>query len=279
MKRDPDALPTDPQTAFFLARVKRLTTERRYRERHRRFFIEGVRNSVAAVECGFAFDTIFHSDILLTSAICRRLVRQLRQDGVPIANVSPKNFRSISVAERASGIGAIVRQRVHRIDDVDPHVGICWIALSEIRSPGNLGSLLRTSAAAGGAGLILIGKGIDPYEPGIVRAAMGALFRQTLIRTTAAEMCEWVRRHQLQVVGASPDGVVPFHRFSYRLPTVLLLGEERKGLDMEQRRLCEELVSIPMAQGSDSLNVSVAGSLLMYEVFRHADAISAGESF
>jgi TrmH family RNA methyltransferase len=144
--------------------------------------------------------------------------------------------------------------------------------VSQIRSAGNLGSLLRSSAAAGGAGLILLGKGIDPYDPAIVRGSMGAIFRQTIVRASVAELADWVQRHRLQVVGASPDGELAYHHARYGIPTVLLLGEERRGLDCDQRRLCTHLVRIPMAGGVDSLNVAVAGSLLLYEIRRWAEA-------
>jgi TrmH family RNA methyltransferase len=77
----------------------------------------------------------------------------------------------------------------------------------------------------------------------------------------------------VQVVGASPDGAIAYTAVPYRTPTVLLLGEERAGLTAEERALCEHLVRIPMAAGADSLNLGVAGSLLLYEIHR----VSGGE--
>jgi TrmH family RNA methyltransferase len=143
--------------------------------------------------------------------------------------------------------------------------------LSHVRSPGNLGSLLRTSAAIGGGGFILLGQQIDPYEPGLVRATMGALFKQTLVRTNVERLRHWIQTHRPAVIGASPDGVVEYDQVQYRRPTVLLLGHERSGLTDEQRSLCEQIVRIPMVGDTDSLNLAVAGSLLMYAVFRSTE--------
>ena len=140
--------------------------------------------------------------------------------------------------------------------------------MSTVRSLGNLGTLLRTSAAVGAAGFILLGQQIDPYEPVVVRATMGALFKQTLVRTNIERFRHWIQKHRLAVVGASPDGVVEYDQVRYTLPTVLLLGNERSGLTEEQRSLCQQIVRIPMAGGTDSLNLAVAGSLLLYAVFR-----------
>ena len=97
---------------------------------------------------------------------------------------------------------------------------------------------------------------------------MGALFRQKIVRTGSRQLHHWIKRHRLQVVGVSPDGDEDYDRCRYRSPPILMLGEERRGLDAEQRRLCQRLVRIPMVEGTDSLNLAVAGSLMMYEAFR-----------
>jgi TrmH family RNA methyltransferase len=140
--------------------------------------------------------------------------------------------------------------------------------LEAVRSEGNLGSLIRTSEAISGAGFILVGPRIDPFAPAVVRASMGALFRQTLIRTNERSLRNWARRHRCRVIGASPDGSADLHRFDYPRPTILVLGEERRGLTPLQRDLCSDLVRIPMVGAADSLNLAVAGSLLLYEVYR-----------
>ena len=144
----------------------------------------------------------------------------------------------------------------------------CWVVLSRFRSSGNLGCLVRTCAAVNGAGFILLGGSIDPFDPNVIRATMGAVFRQRFVRTTCHELRRWVERHKLQVVGASPDGSVPYDKLQYRSPPLLVLGEERHGLDPQQRSICEILVRIPVARGMDSLNLSVAGGILMYEALR-----------
>lgn len=127
---------------------------------------------------------------------------------------------------------------------------------------------MRTSAAIGGAGFIFIGDGIDPYDPNVVRATMGALFNQRIVRANAEQFRHWIKSHRLQVVGASPDGQLNYDQVGYARPTILLLGNERTGLTEGERLLCSHLVRIPMKAGMDSLNVAVAGSLLLYEVFR-----------
>ena len=259
--RQLDATPT-------LTRIRKLQSDRHYRDQQRLFFIEGVRNFVEAKDHGFSFESLLYSEKLLTAPLARKFVRQLKRANVPFARVSPEAFRSISRAEHASGVAAILHQRIQTLEQIRPDQFSCWTVLSQVQSLGNLGTLLRTSAAIGGGGFILLGPHIDPYEPVVVRSTMGALFKQTLVRTNVERFRQWIQKHHPAVIGASPDGVVEYDQVRYRRPTVILLGHERSGLTDEQRALCQQIVRIPMVGGADSLNLAVAGSLLLYAVFR-----------
>jgi len=265
--RQLDAAPT-------LNRIRKLQSDRRYRDQHRLFFVEGVRNFVAAVDARFSIDTLLYSEKLLTAPLARKFVRQSKRAGVPFARVSPELFRSVSRAEHVSGVAAILHQRVQTLEQIRPDQFSCWTVLSNVQSLGNFGTLLRTSAAIGATGFILLGQHIDPYEPVVVRATMGALFKQTIVRATVEHFRRWIQTHDLTVIGASPDGAVEYDQVRYRRPAVLLLGNERSGLTDEQRSLCHQIVRIPMVEGADSLNLAVAGSLLLYAVFRSTDRVN-----
>jgi RNA methyltransferase, TrmH family len=251
-----------------LALIHRLQADRHTRDSRGLFFVEGVRNFVAAVDHGVPVEAIVSSERLLTAPLARKLVRQLKRAGVPYVRLSPEQFRSVSRTKRASGVGAILRQQHTTLASLAPPSQGCWIALRHVRAPGNLGTLIRTAAAVGAAGFFFVGNQIDPYDPAVVRASMGALFVQTLTRASLPELKTWARQHRVQVVGASPDGSALYTDVRYEARTILLLGEERAGLTADERTLCDQLVRIPMAVGTDSLNVGVAGSLLLYEVAR-----------
>ena len=262
----PDRNAPDPDAT--VAEIERLQSDRSHRDARRRLFVEGVRNVVQAIENGFGIEALIYSDRLLTVPIARKLVRRQRRSGVPTVQVSPETFRCVSRTQQASGVGAIVAQPQSKLHGVSPRAGLCWIVLEAVRSPGNLGTLIRTSEAIGGAGFILVGTQIDPFDPAVVRASMGAVFRQKFVRTSYDSLRNWLRRHGCRGVGASPDGSFLLHRFDFPRPTILFLGEERRGLTSFERDLCTYLVRIPMVGAADSLNVAVAGSLLLYEVYR-----------
>lgn len=153
------------QPAPVFEKVKKLLADRHYRDRKRLFFAEGIRNFVEAVDYDFPVETIIYSEKLLTSPIARKLVRRLKRRGTPFVRVSPEEYRRISVTERASGVAAIFRQPTINLSEINPNDGICWTAVSHFRSPGNLGTLIRTSAAVGAGGFILLGDDIDAFDP------------------------------------------------------------------------------------------------------------------
>ncbi|MBD3557524.1 RNA methyltransferase [Planktothrix sp. FACHB-1355] len=258
------------QSAPVFDRVKRLLSDRHYRDKTKLFFAEGIRNFVEAVDHNFPVETIIYSEKLLTSPIARKMVRELKRQGTPFVRITPDEYRQISVTERASGVAAIFRQPAMKLNEINPREAICWTAVSSLRSPGNLGTLIRTSAAIAAGGFILIGDDIDPFAPNVVRPTMGAIFKQKIARASFEELRIWTKHHKLHVIGASPGGTITYDRARYNPPTVLLLGNERTGLTENEQSLCSHLVRIPMADGMDSLNVAVAGSLLLYEIFRYS---------
>ena len=251
-----------------LAEAQKLQGDRQYRDLRGLFFIEGVRNFIQASDRGCEMAAILFSEKLCIAPIARKLFRRARRHGIPCVNLTPEQFRQVSRADRASGVAAILRQHWSQLHEISPQGGLCWVVLETVRSLGNFGTLIRTSEAAGGAGFILIGNRIDPFDADVVRATMGGIFRQKFVRTNYRHLARWMRRHACEAIGASPDGAIDLHHFDYPPSVLLLLGEERQGLNSQQRELCKHLVRIPMQGEADSLNLAVAGSLLIYEVLR-----------
>jgi TrmH family RNA methyltransferase len=182
--------------------------------------------------------------------------------------VSADVFRSMSLKEGPQGIAAVVRQRWEALEEIIPGNELCWIALASVQDPGNLGSILRTSDAVGAAGVILIGDATDPYDPGAVRAGMGAIFSQRLVRASNEELHAWKLRHGARVVGTSDAASLDYRDAAYSRPLVLFMGSEREGLGEEEMTVCDEIVHIPMEGRSDSLNLAVATGVMLFEIAR-----------
>ena len=231
------------------------------------YVVEGVRFLVSAVDAGAEIAGLVVCHRLLRSAIEQMIVRRLRQAGVPELRIGEADFASVSRLIEGSGRGvlAVVRQRWRSLEGLDPHD--LWLAVDGVRSPGNLGTLLRSCLASGARGVVVTGAA-DIFDPACVRATMGALEALHAVRMTTPALAALVRRSGGRLVAASPRASRDFRTRSYRGATVLHVGSERHGLTPEMERACDEIVRIPMSGCLDSLNLAVAGSLLLYEAYR-----------
>ena len=241
--------------------------ERKERERTGLFFVEGIRLVVEAAQSGADIQTLVVAPELLKSSLAQEVVGQQRQRGGQVLDVTPDVFESVSHKEGPQGIGAVVRQRWEALDDVQLGDELCWVALDEPQDPGNIGTILRTADAVGGGGIILLDQSADPYDPSALRASMGAIFSQRLVKASFADLIVWKRRHDYCLAGTSDKGVVEYRSAAYRFPLVLLMGSEREGLSAEQQAVCDLVVRIPMVGRSDSLNLAVATGVMLYELY------------
>jgi TrmH family RNA methyltransferase len=255
------------QINHVLAHVRRLQRSRSLRDSTRHFWVEGIRQFVNAVDAGLHIDTILISPILLKSSLSVKLTRQLARLGVRRIKLSPAQFRMIHTAERASGIGAIVRQHWSSLERLDPlSSGLGWLVIESIRSPGNLGSILRTAEATGVGGVIFCSPACDPFDPAVVRAAMGGIFYLRLVRCSLDDFRRWSRRNNVQTVGLSPRVPLLWTQLPSQRSVAVILGEERAGLSPAAAAMCDATVRLPMVGRADSLNVSVAAGVMMYEL-------------
>ncbi|HZO87505.1 MAG TPA: RNA methyltransferase [Chthonomonadaceae bacterium] len=252
---------------------------REERDRTRLYFIDGIRFLFQATQMQVPLETLLYAPKLLTNPVGQKLVRQQRRIGTPCLEVPPKVYHSVSLAEEPQGVGAVVRQRWEKLETIRPASELCWAAVERAQSPGNLGTIIRTSEAVGGAGLILLDEATDPYDPATVRATMGATFSQRFVRAPLTELAEWKQRYRCFLAGTSPSAATDYHAISYPPPTVLFMGGERQGLSPQCQALCDVIVKIPMVGACDSLNLAVATSVMLYELFnQHRAARSQGHN-
>jgi TrmH family RNA methyltransferase len=250
------------------AALARLVQRREERDRTGLFYVEGMRFVSNAAKAGFDIEKLVIAPDLLTHPFGQRLAETLRARRIPGISVSGALYRTLSRVEEPQGIAAVVRQRWEKLENIRPEIGRPWIALDTLRSAGNLGTILRTADAVGAAGILCVGQDIDPYEPAVVRATMGALFALRLVRTEERELTDWKRRSGLRLIGTSPSARADYQEIDYtRKPIALWLGGEREGMTETQQGLCDSMVRIPMIGRSDSLNVAIAAGVLLYEAF------------
>lgn len=242
--------------------------ERAARDATASFVVEGVRFVCSALSAGWPMERIFVSRRLLTSGAGKKAIKQAAQLGIPITYISPACFRHISHARRASGLLAIASQQWADLSQLSrARAPALWLGVRHLQTTGNLGTIIRTAEATCAAGVVLLGKTLDPFDAASVRASMGAQFHVPMVRTTHAALRE---AQAVRVLGTSASAPHAVWETELCTPgaTVVLLGHERHGLTDEERAMSEALIGIPMGGKMSSLNAGVAASLVLYEAWR-----------
>ena len=229
----------------------RLLVEKKHRQDTGLFVAEGEKVMERARQEGWEPDYV----VSLRTQTPWGKARQLLADERVMA--------SLSSQKNASPVVAVFRQRW--TEDVT-HSGT-WVALEDLRDPGNLGTIIRTADAVAASGVILAGQSCDPFSPDCVRATMGSIFGMPLIRMTTADLIATCKAWPGEVAGTHLDGTIHYRK-NYGNPALIVMGSEGKGLSREVAEACSSLIRIPMKRGPESLNVAIAAGLMLYEAVK-----------
>lgn len=250
----------------------RIKSIRKLRDRKERTitqlsYVEGLRLVVEAVQLRAEIETILVAPELLTSEIGMQVVAEANLNGIEVMEASASVFRSFALKDDPQGIAAVVHQRWVDLQRISIQPGELWLALVEVADPGNLGTIMRTLESVGGKGIILLDQSTDPYDLSALRASMGAVFSLALVKSDLETFKSWKNSHPIQVCGADDDARMDYHAFDYPERMVIMMGSERQGFQPQHLEVCDQLIRIPMVGRCDSLNLAVATSVILYEIF------------
>lgn len=241
--------------------------EKKYRNESGTFYIEGIRIVVEAMEKPGRVQTLIVSPELVQSKVVEEVISTAEKQNTPVLEVSESVFESFALKDGPQGVAAVVNQEWESLDSIDSRKMGVWVGLDAVADPGNLGTIMRTLDAVAGKGIFLIGQCTDPYDPSAMRASMGAAFSLKFVKTSIDEIAAFKKTTKVQFVGTSDSARTDYQEINYQSNLVLMMGSERQGLQKGLIDLCDQMVSIPMAGKSDSLNLAVATGVMLYEVY------------
>jgi RNA methyltransferase, TrmH family len=227
------------------------------------FLAEGVRLVEEALAAGWPFRFAFYSDEL--SERGRELLAELEAHKIEAEQVESRLLQSLSETETSPGLLAVLNDF-----EVPLPNSLDFVLIADsIRDPGNLGTLLRSAAAAGVQLVLFPPETVDAFAPKVVRAGMGAHFRLPIRTMSWDEIRE--QSSGLQIYLADMHGAACWDA-DLKPALALIIGGEAEGATESARKLATRLISIPMLGKTESLNAAVAGSVLMFEVIRQRSA-------
>jgi tRNA G18 (ribose-2'-O)-methylase SpoU len=252
--------------------LESLVSNRVKRHRSRTFVLEGVQPITRALAHRWAFDAVIHES---GAALSDWALDVIARAGAAVRyEMTPELLARLSGKTDTSELLAVVRMPEESFARIPVHPGLLAVVMDRPGNPGNLGTLIRSCDALGATGLVVTGHGVDLYDPATITASRGSMFALPVVQAAShADVLQWVstlRQHlgTCHLVGADERAETDLAAHDFTTPTVLVLGNETHGLSRAYREACDAVVRIPMSGTASSLNVSVAGSIAIYEVIR-----------
>ena len=239
--------------------VRRLQTDRRYREREGAFVVEGTRWLDEVSQWVHTPQFVFYTQAWRQKPEHDQILQQV---GGLTQIVSEEVMVAMSDTETPAGILAVLPLKPLQL----PSSPTLLLILDRVRDPGNLGTMLRTAGAAGADGILLTSGTVDAYNPKVVRAGMGAHLRLPIKQAAWAEIDRIT--DDMTVWVASADGSSAYDEVNWRRPCALIIGSEAHGAGPEAERVADGSVYIPMHATTESLNAAIAAAVILFETAR-----------
>lgn len=264
-------------------RVRRLAglRERQAREAEGAFLLEGMRELSRALAHGVRFSEFYFCPELMRNVAAEEIFAAV-QRALPaekIAELSRPAFEKISYREKPEGVLAVAAMRDHALENLKIPAGAppLFLVAESIEKPGNLGALLRVADSAGCTALICCGgAGTDVYNPNTIRASQGALFSVPLAVASPNAVRDWLFEKNVAVFAAAPAAEKIYWDCDFRGASAILMGTEATGLsDFWLGKNADARVvpvAIPQLGAADSLNVSTAAAVCLFEAVRQRRA-------
>jgi RNA methyltransferase, TrmH family len=231
--------------------------------------LEGTTLLERALVARVRIECVFTCPALLRGEKARRVLREVDELGVPTLIVSERLFRRMVDRDGPDGVAALALLPACTLEDIRLHNSARVVVTVGVELPGNLGTLVRCADASGASAVVSIA-GVRRTHPLVARASMGTLFSMPVVETTTDDAIAWLRRHSFRLVAADPSAATPYREIDYRGRVAVVLGAEREGLTPKWKANADEVVAIPMHGIADSVNVAIAGAILLYEALAHA---------
>jgi TrmH family RNA methyltransferase len=258
-----------PITSLTNDRVKaiRALEMRKVRKETGLFVAEGASILVTARDNGFVPETLVYQTGTAASGIARGLVTHALNAGAEVLEVSEAVLAKLASKDNPQTLLGVFKQRF--AEPPDPgmiRADATWLALEEIRDPGNLGTIVRTADAVGCAGIFLVGTTCDPFSLETIRATMGSIFAVPIVKMERPAFLELAKTWPGDVIGTHLDAREDFRALDNNGPQLIVMGSEGPGLSSGAAAVCTKLVKIPMAGKLDSLNLAIATALVLYQI-------------
>lgn len=254
-----------------------LQEKSRERRKQKLFIVEGIREISLALTGNYEFEKIVYCPEIASEKSINQLEKSLVEK-TPLIAITSEVYQKIAYRGSTEGVLGIAKTKELDISQLDfsstihnqsQNTSQPLILIAEApEKPGNIGALLRTADAAGVDAVIIANPKTDMYNPNIIRSSVGCLFTNKLITGSTSDIIKFLKSNEINIYCAALQASVPYHTVDFKNPTAIVVGTEAIGLSDEWRINSTQNIIIPMSGEIDSMNVSVAAGILVFEAKR-----------
>ena len=227
------------------------------------FLIEGEREILLTIKGGYAIETVLYCIELIDKSFNFSLFETFNK-----IEISKEVYQKLAYRDTTEGILAVAKTKSMELIDLKLSKNPLILVAEAPEKPGNIGALLRTADAANLDAVIIANPKSDLYNPNIVRSSVGCLFTNQIATGTTSEIISFLKEKKINVFCATLQNSTSYHTQDYTKPTALVVGTEATGLTEDWRLAANQNIIIPMQGEIDSMNVSVAAAILIFEAKR-----------
>lgn len=227
------------------------------------FLIEGIREISLAVKGNYQIETILFYPEIYSEAEAKKLASH-----ADLIEINKEVFQKLSYRDTTEGVLAVAKSKSLELSDLKLSETPLILIAEAPEKPGNIGALLRTADAANLDAVIIANPKSDLYNPNIVRSSVGCLFTNQIATASTAEIIAFLKEKNISFYCATLQNSTSYHTQDFTKPTALVVGTEATGLTQEWRDAATQNIIIPMQGEIDSMNVSVAAAILIFEAKR-----------
>lgn len=248
----------------FIKSLVQLQEKAKARKQTCTFLIEGKREIELALKGNYEIETI----LFLPELISEKQLNSLTIKQLNTIEISKEVYQKLAYRDTTEGILAIAKTKSLSLSDLKLPENPLILVLESIEKPGNIGAMLRTADAANIDAVILANPKSDLYNPNIIRSSVGCLFTNQIASATTEEVIAFLKEKNINFYSATLQNSNEYHKVDYSTPTALVVGTEATGLTQLWRYESTQNIIIPMQGEIDSMNVSVAAAILLFEAKR-----------
>lgn len=254
-------------TSFSNVLIKHISSlkDKKYSKKHNLFIVEGFEFVLKAINNNWNITHLLYSSLAEQNQILPNIITAALNQKVDVIKTNNAILKKITAKENTQKIIAVVKTKINLLDNLCLQPNTNYLALNNIRDAGNLGTIIRSCVAFSIPAILLIGETIYPFNLEAVRASVGFIFDIQIYSASELDFLNFIKQKKVNLIGADANSNNDFRKIKYTNTNIIIMGNEKEGLALDISKICNTLVKIPQNKHLNSLNLSVAASLMLFQ--------------